>query len=104
MKARTSHKTLIAAAICAVSFASMQAQAQSNQSLALRMGDRVVCAAGRYFVNQGSAALQQIRKQIEGGIHPDVEHLPTVVVTPSAAELREAGLDPDHPRNHLATR
>ncbi|MGH8457684.1 MAG: hypothetical protein ACRETE_11900, partial [Stenotrophobium sp.] len=86
--------TTIAAA-CLLTLSALPAQAGSfDQASSANLTDRVATAAGHYFASQGSAVLQELRKQIEAGLQPNIQRLPTVTVTPTDEELRDADIDP----------
>lgn len=82
-------KLLISATALALAAGTLSAQASPES-----VGIRVAGAAGQYLVSTGGALLDEVRREIAAGIQPKLQRLPTVVVTPSDEELRDAGIDP----------
>jgi hypothetical protein len=80
-------KVLIAVALLGITTLSAQAADAS-------IGNRAAEVAGQYLLNTGSAVLDEVRKELAAGIQPRLQYLPKVVVTPTDAELRDAGIDP----------
>ena len=64
------------------------------QAASASISGRVADAAGQYFVSAGGALLDELRNEIAAGIQPKLQRLPTVVVSPSDQDLRDAGIDP----------
>lgn len=88
----TTRNFLTAATLIGICVATLPAQAAPMTPASI--GGRVVGAAGQYLASTGGALVDEVRKQIADGIEPKLQRLPTVVVTPSDEELRDAGIDP----------
>ena len=77
----------------------------SAQASEVSIVNRAAEVAGQYLIESGSAVLDQVRKELAAGMQPKLQRLPTVMVTPTDAELRDAGIDPRQFRAaHKATR
>jgi hypothetical protein len=70
------------------------AAALPSQAAEASITNRAAEVAGQYLMNTGNAMLDQVRKELAAGMQPKLQRLPTVVVTPTDAELRDAGIDP----------
>ena len=87
-----------------VALISVYAAALPAQAADVSITGRVAGTASQYLTSAGGALLDEVRREIAAGIQPKLQRLPTVVVTPSDEDLRDAGIDPKQFRAAKKTR